>query len=60
MHIVAARFDTIKNMPHPRIDLKSAALPARAGIKKQLKPRRKRVGATREKMVACQVAWPSG
>ena len=44
----AARFERARNMPQPNMDLKRAALPAKAGSKNEIKPRLKISGARAE------------
>jgi len=59
MHIVAAKFDTIRNMPQLITELKRAAFPTRAGIKSVLNPSKKTIGAAVEKSAECQLACAS-
>ena len=54
-HIVAAKFETIRNILDLRIELNKVAFPAKAGIKKAEKPNKKTIGAVPEKIAASQI-----
>lgn len=53
-HMVAAKFETIKNIPQLITERKSAAFPIRAGMMYVVRPMPKIDGAIVEKSVACQ------
>ena len=55
-HIVAAKFDTIRNIPQLIIELNNAAFPTRAGIRSVLNPIKNSIGAAVEKSAECQLA----